>query len=462
MAKMSIQNDYLDKNFDQFVEQLKEWLAIPSISTLPEHHSDVHQAAIWVREKLATIGFSKSKIITTEGHPLVYAEWLMDSSQPTLLIYGHYDVQPDDPVEEWLTPPFDPTVRLGNIYARGASDDKGQTFLILAAMEAWTQTEGTLPVNVKILLEGEEEAGGAAIADYVQNNQESLQADAALICDTHMISQDQPSLITSLRGIVYTEVSVTGARSDLHSGRYGGVAPNPIHALCVLISRLKGEDGVIQIPELAAAIPAPTPAEKQFLQDDPCKLEEALSAEMGTKEAKGETGYPFLERLGLRPTLEVHGIRGGFTSEGAKTVIPAVAVAKISLRLPASLEPDKVFEWFKAAVEHNMPAGYRIQVTSLNGGKGVQTDPAGPFVQAAADALEQEFGAAPVFIRHGGSIPVAALFDDLLNLPVVLMGFGLPDDNIHAPNEKFSLRQFKKGMRTVADYLGRLRRQNPR
>lgn len=462
MAKMSIQNDYLDKNFDRLVEQLSEWLAIPSISTLPEHHSDVHKAAEWIREKLTTIGFSQAKIIKTEGHPLVYAEWLVDSSQPTLLVYGHYDVQPVDPVEEWLTPPFDPTIRLNNIYARGASDDKGQAFLILAAMEAWTQTGGTLPVNVKLLLEGEEEAGGASIADYVQNNQESLQADAALICDTHMIREDHPTLITSLRGIVYTEISVTGARTDLHSGRYGGVAPNPIHALCVLVSRLKGEDGIIQIPELAAAIPAPAPAEKQFLQEDPCKLEEALSAEMGTKEAQGETGYPFLERLGLRPTLEIHGIRGGFTSEGAKTVIPAAAVAKISLRLPASLEPAEVFEWFKAAVERNMPAGYRTQVTNLHAGKGVQTDPAAPFVQAAADALEHEFGTAPVFIRHGGSIPVAALFDDLLKLPVVLMGFGLPGDNIHAPNEKFSLRQFKKGMRTVADYLGRLRLQEAR
>ncbi len=456
MATSIIRNKYLDENRNRFIEQLSAWLAIPSISTLSEHKDDVRKAADWVNDRLIAIGFPETRIISTEGHPLVYAEWQVDNKQPTLLIYGHYDVQPVDPLEEWTNPPFQPTVRDGNIYCRGASDDKAQVLLVLAALEAWVKTDGALPVNIKILLEGEEEAGGASIAGYVRQNAEQLGADAVLICDTHMIDPEQPSLVTGLRGVLYTEIAVSGAKTDLHSGSYGGVAPNPIHALCILIGRLKGEDGSIQIPELAAAIPTPSAEEKSFWQNDPLHIGEALRAEMGVEELVGERQYSPLERIGLRPTLEIHGIRGGFTSEGAKTVIPASAVAKISLRLPANIDPDEVFGWLGKAVHQYMPMGYNFQLTNLHAGKGFYVTPDNRFIRAAADALELVYGRTPVFMRDGGSIPIAALFDAVLHAPVVLMGFGLPDDTIHAPNEKFSLQQFSKGMKTVAEFLGRI------
>lgn len=456
MATNTTRNDYLDKNQDLFIAQLFEWLKIPSISTLSEHKNDVRRAADWVKERLTAIGFPESKIISTERHPLVYAEWLAHKNQPTLLIYGHYDVQPVDPIDEWKTPPFKPTIRGGNIYCRGASDDKAQIMLVLAALEAWIKVDGALPVNIKILLEGEEEAGGASIAKYVQENPDLLQADAVLICDTHMVHPEQPSLVIGLRGVLYTEIEVSGAKTDLHSGSYGGVAPNPIHALCVLISRLKGEDGVIQIPELAAAIPTPTAAERLFWQEDPLHVKEALCAEMGVEELVGDTRYPPLERIGLRPTLEVHGIRGGFTSEGAKTVIPATAMAKVSLRLPANLDPDEVFGWLEKAVHQNIPGGHSVQLTNLHAGKGFYINPDNHYIRAAAQALESIYATAPVFMHEGGSIPIASLFNSILKAPVVLMGFGLPDDTIHAPNEKFSVDQFYKGMKTVADFLGRL------
>ncbi len=459
----SKRNKYLDQHFDRFVDQLSEWLAIPSISTLSEHRDDVRRAAEWVQGKLDAIGFAQPEIIATAGHPLVYAEWPVSEGQPTLLIYGHYDVQPVDPLGEWCSPPFTPTIRHNNIYARGACDDKGQVMLVLAALEAWAKIDRTMPVNIKILLEGEEEAGGAAIFEYVRQNPERLRADAILICDTHMVNGEQPSLITALRGILYTEIAVHGAKTDLHSGSYGGVAPNPLHALCLLLSRLKGEDGVIHIPELAGRIPAPSPTEKQFWLRDSLKIEASLREEMGVEHLVGESSYPPLERIGLRPTLEVHGIRGGFIGEGAKTVIPATATAKVSMRLPAGLDPNTVFGWLEKAVEEKMPGGYRVQVTNLHAGKGVAVSPDNPFIRAASEALATEYGTAPVFMREGGSIPIAALFTEVLQAPLVLMGFGLPDDTVHAPNEKFSLTQFKRGMKTVADYLGRLhfRSQKP-
>lgn len=449
-------NTYLDSNQGRFIEQLQQWLAIPSISTLEDHTDDMTRAADWATECLSALGFADAKTITTTGHPLVFAEWQMDHRQPTLLIYGHYDVQPVDPVDQWLTPPFQPNIRHGNIYCRGASDDKAQVLLVLAALEAWIKVEGALPINVKILLEGEEEAGGESVTRFVEDNPELLRADVALICDSHMVNAQQPSLITSLRGILYTEITVFGAGTDLHSGSYGGVAPNPIHALCILISRLKGEDGTIRIPELTAAIPSPAPAEKRFFKEDPLHIEKALADEMGVTELVGEQDYPPLERLGARPTLEVHGIRGGFTDAGAKTVIPATAVAKVSLRLPPDCAPDKVFTWLEKAVYANMPAGHRVQLTNMHSGRGFYIHPDNHFLQAAAKALESVYNAAPVFMHEGGSIPIASLFDSVLKAPVVLMGFGLPDDAIHAPNEKFSLEQFHKGMKTVAGFLGRL------
>jgi acetylornithine deacetylase/succinyl-diaminopimelate desuccinylase-like protein len=449
---------YLDENFDRYVGELKEWLAIPSISTLPEYSADVARAARWAKEKLDVIGFPETRLIETTGHPLVYGEWRSNDDQPTLLIYGHYDVQPVDPLPLWSSPPFQPTERDGNLYCRGASDDKGQVMLVLAALEAWAKTTSGLPVNVKILMEGEEEAGGASIAEYVQSNPQGLCADAALICDTHMINARQPSIITGLRGILYTEIAVSGAKTDLHSGSYGGVAPNPLHALCLLLSRLKDEQGTINIPELSKLIPTANPEEKKFWSEDPLHLAEQLRAEMGVTELLGETDYPPLERIGLRPTLEIHGIRGGFIGEGAKTVIPAAAVAKVSMRLPANVQPMEVFSLLQEAVQDLTPFGYHTQTTNLHAGKGVFIDADNSFIRAAAAALEATYGTAPVFMREGGSIPIAGRFAEILKTPIILMGFGLPDDTIHAPNEKFNLEQFRKGMKTVADFLGRIRK----
>ncbi len=448
---------YLREHHDRFVAELTGWLKISSVSTCPERAGDVRRAAEWAREKLAAIGFPLVEAISTAGHPLVYAEWSARPGQPTILVYGHYDVQPAEPLEEWQSPPFEPAVRDGNIYARGAVDDKGQVMLVLAALEAWSRVSGGPPVNVKVLLEGEEEIGGEAIEAWVRANTARLEADAVLICDTHMISEEQPSLVIGLRGILYVEIAVHGARRDLHSGSYGGVAPNPVHALCVLISRLKGEDGTIHIPEFASALQPPPAAEKRFWETDPLNLEEALRREMGVETLVGEAAFPPLERLGARPTLEVHGIRGGFTGQGAKTVIPAEALAKVSLRLPAGLNPDEVFAWLERAVRKNIPAGHRVEVNRVSTGRGLVVSADNPFIGAAAAALEAAYGVAPVFMREGGSIPVAALFDQVLKAPVVLMGFGLPDDGPHGPNEKFSLSQFARGMATVADYLGRLR-----
>lgn len=450
-------NQYLDENQERFVEQLKQWLAIPSISTLVENTEDVYDAAEWVRNKLVFMGFSEVRTIPTNAHPLVYCEWRTDPQQPTLLIYGHYDVQPVDPVYEWTSPPFEPEVRDGDLYARGASDDKGQVMLVLAALEAWLKVEGDLPVNVKILLEGEEEAGGSGVDRFVTRNSGLLKADAALICDTSMFSAEQPSIINGLRGILYTEIEVFGPERDLHSGSYGGVAPNPIHALCLLISRLKGEDGVINIPELCDRIQETGPEEREFLKNDPLNMESALLAEMGVEQLVGDKNYSPLERLGICPTLEVHGISGGFVGDGAKTVIPAKALAKVSLRLPATLDPNEVFGWLDKVIQEHMPAGYTVQATNLHGGRGLSVDPDNTFVRAAADSLKSVYGKEPVFMREGGSIPIAALFDSVLKVPVVLMGFGLPDDNIHAPNEKINLEQFRSGMKTVADFLGRIK-----
>ena len=444
---------YIEQNEERFLEDLKGWLRIPSISTLPEHAGDIRRAAEYAAEQLRLIGFDKVQAIATQGHPLVYGEWLKAVGKPTVLIYGHYDVQPVDPIDLWQSPPFEPDVRNGNIYARGACDDKGQTMLVFKALESLMAANGTLPVNVRVLIEGEEEAGGAAVEQYVKSYPERLQCDAALICDTHMPSKDIPALISGLRGIIYTEVEVRGAKQDLHSGSYGGVAPNPLHTLAIIISRLKDAQGHIHIPGLYDKLRQPTEAEKRFWQDDPLHMNESLLEEMGVKQFTGEAEYPPLERIWGRPTLEVHGIVGGFTGEGAKTVIPAWAKAKISLRLPADLKSEEVFTLFKQAVMQYAPSGVEVIVHNLHGGEGVLVSADSPAVTAATTALKETYGKEPVFIREGGSIPIAALFSEVLHAPVVLMGFGLPDDNLHAPNEKYALSQFYNGIRTVARFL---------
>src|SRR6266536_3306122 len=447
---------YITENEGRFLEDLKGWLRIPSISTLPEHAADIWRAAQYAVDQLKVIGFERARLIETSGHPLVYGEWLKAPGKPTLLVYGHYDVQPVDPVDLWHTPPFEPTIRGDNLYCRGACDDKGQTMLVFKALESLMTVNGALPLNVKVLIEGEEEHGGESIEHYVKTYPERLRCDAAFICDTHMPSQDLPALIYGLRGIVYTEIEVRGARRDLHSGSYGGMAPNPIHALAIIIGRLKDEDGHIHIPGLYDKLRTPTRAEQDFWQHDPLHIGESLAEEMGVKQLSGESEYPPLQRIWARPTFEVHGIAGGFTGEGAKTVIPAVATAKVSLRLPPELAPDEVFTLLEHAVKDAAPADVTVKVRKIHSGDGMLVSPDSAAMRAAAAALQEVYGKEPVLIREGGSIPIAALFDEILHTPVVLMGFGLPDDNLHAPNEKYSLAQFFKGIRTVASFLTKM------
>ena len=447
---------YITENEGRFLEDLKGWLRIPSISTLPEHAGDIRRAAEYAADQLRQMGFERVELIATQGHPLVYGEWLQASGKPTLLIYGHYDVQPVDPVELWNSPPFEPTVRGDNLYCRGACDDKGQTMLVLKALESLMTVNGALPVNVKVLIEGEEEAGGESIAHYVNTYPERLKCDASLICDTGIPAKDIPALIYGLRGIIYTEVEVRGAKRDLHSGEFGGVAPNPLHALALIIAGLKDAEGHIHIPGLYDKMHKPTAEELKFWNADPLLINESLLHEMGVSQFTGEAEYSPMERMWARPTLEVHGIIGGFVGEGAKTVIPAVGKAKISLRLPPELKSEEVFVLFERQVKALAPAGVEVTVHNVHGGEGVMVSPDSRPMRAAAEALQEVFGREPIFIREGGSIPIAAMFNEVLNVPVVLMGFGLPDDNLHSPNEKYSLTQFYRGIRTVASFLQRL------
>jgi acetylornithine deacetylase/succinyl-diaminopimelate desuccinylase-like protein len=444
---------YVDKHQQRFLEDLFDLLRIPSISTLPKHRKDVRKAAKYVAKQLEGAGLKRVKVIKTNGHPLVYGEWLEAASKPTVLLYGHYDVQPVDPIELWASPPFEPEVRENNIYARGAVDDKGQMFGLIKALEALMKSGHGLPVNVRVLIEGEEEAGGEAIEEYVKTKSDRLSCDVAYIADTPMPAPGVPSLMYGLRGILYTEITAQGAKSDLHSGAFGGVAPNPIHALALVLAGLKGADGRITIPELYAKLKPVTDEERALWDRSPVDIPAVLMREMGVNVLPGEQEIDPRERLAARPTLEVHGIRGGFVDEGAKTVIPARAVAKVSLRLPPELSPTEVLPLLRKRVAELCPAGVTMTVTTIHRGDGVNVPLDNVFMRAAEQALAQEWGRPPVFEREGGSIPVAALFDQLLHAPVVLAGTGLPDDNVHAPNEKYHLPNFYHGIRQAIRYL---------
>jgi acetylornithine deacetylase/succinyl-diaminopimelate desuccinylase-like protein len=447
---------YIAAHKQHFLEELITWLRIPSISTLSEYSGDVVKAAEYTAEQLRQVGMEHVEMIQTQGYPLVYAEWLKGSGKPTVLFYGHYDVQPVDPISLWQTPPFEPSLRDGQLFARGAADDKGQVMLFFKALEALMQTHKALPINVKVLIEGEEEYGSDSVEHYVKTYPERLGCDAALICDTHMPAKDVPAIIYGLRGMIYTEVEVQGAKGDLHSGTYGGIAPNPLHALAIIISRLKDADGHIHIPGLLDKLRQPTDAERVFWREDSLGIEKSWCKEMGVEQLSGEQEYPPIERATARPTLEVHGIVGGFMDEGAKTVIPATAKAKISLRLPPDLQSSEVFTLFEKAVQDFAPGDVKVTVRNLHRGEGTLVSPQAPAMKAATAALEEVYGKVSVFLREGGSIPMAALFDEVLHVPVVLMGFGLPDDNLHAPNEKIDLDQFYKGVRTVASFLQKM------
>ncbi|HEX3878809.1 MAG TPA: dipeptidase [Bryobacteraceae bacterium] len=436
----------------QMLEGLKTFLRIPSISALSEHKPDIRRAAEFVREELQRAGLT-SELVEGAGNPLVYAEWLGAPGKPTILFYGHYDVQPPDPLDEWKSPPFEPEVRGSDIFARGAADDKGQVYLQIKAVERLLACNGQLPVNVKFLIEGEEETGGEHIEEYVKSRPPRLAADAAVICDTEMFAPELPTICIGLRGMAYCELLVEGANHDLHSGVYGGAAPNPLQATAEIICALKDREGRIQIPGFYDRVVAPATKEREAWARLPFDEKEYVEKEMGARELTGELSVPLFERLWARPTLEVHGIRGGFIGEGAKTVIPARAVAKISMRLVADQRPDEAAEQLRAAVKAACPRGVTAELKVLHAGAPSLTNPDNRFIHAAAEAMKQIFGKETVYIRSGGSIPIVGVFDAYLAIPSVMMGFGLPDDNLHAPNEKFHLPNFYRGIDSVERFL---------
>jgi acetylornithine deacetylase/succinyl-diaminopimelate desuccinylase-like protein len=446
-------NAFVEQNKDRFLDELKNFLRIPSISTLPEHVPDVQRAATFVADSLRTAGLENVEIIPTAKHPLVYADWLHAPGKPTVLCYGHYDVQPPDPLELWTTPPFEPTIRDGNLYARGSADDKGQMYMHVKAVEALRAVNGKLPVNVKFLIEGEEEVGGESVSKYVAENPEKLKADVALVSDTALYAEGIPTLCIGLRGLVYTEVEARGPARDLHSGLYGGAAPNAVFALVELLSKLKDHTGRIMIPGMYGSVEQPSAAEKQSWASLPFNEQDFLKREVGSTALTGEKGYSVLERVWARPTLEVHGIAGGFTAAGAKTVIPARATAKVSMRLVPNQDPDKIVAAYKKFIRDNTPLGIETEVRVLSSGPALMVNPDHPAIHTAARAFKDIMGRETVFVRSGGSIPIVGDFAKHLHIPTILMGFGLPDDGLHSPNEKYKLSNYYAGIMTIAHFL---------
>jgi len=447
---------YIESNRDNFVIELKEFLKIPSISTNPENKNDVRDCALFVEKEMRSIGLENVKIHETPGHPIVYGEWLHAGKDvPTILVYGHYDVQPVDPVELWTDPPFTPAVKDGKIYARGAADDKGQVFIHFKSIQSHLLNNKSLPVNLKILIEGEEEIGSVNLDSFIEKNKELLKCDYVVISDTGMFDKDVPSICYGLRGLAYMQVEVTGPNRDLHSGSFGGAVDNPINALAHIICKLKDDKGKILIDGFYDdVIPLNEKERIEYtkLPFDERKYKESLEIE----ETFGEEGYSTLERASARPTLDCNGIWGGFQGEGAKTVLPSKAGAKISMRLVPNQEPDKIEKLFAEYVKKISPKTVKVTVKSLHGGKGAITPIDSPAMDAAVEAMKKGFGKIPLFTREGGSIPVVSTFQSLLNAPTILLGFGLPDENIHSPDEHFSLDNFHKGILSISNYYNEL------
>jgi len=446
-------DSYVDSNQDRFLAELEEFLRIPSISTSPEHAGDVARAAEFTAGSLKNAGLENVEIIPTNGHPLVYADWLHAPGKPTVLCYGHYDVQPPDPLDEWVSPPFEPEIRDGNIYARGAADDKGQFYTHVKAVEALRAAGGGLPLNVKFLIEGEEEVGGAGVTEYVPKNKEKLKADAALVSDTAMYAEGYPSLCTGLRGLVYMEVEARGPARDLHSGLYGGAAPNAVYGLVELLAKAKDANGVLQIPGIYDGVEPPAQSEIESWANLPFGEKEFLANEVGSTSLTGEPDQTVLSRVWARPTFEVHGIAGGFTAAGAKTVIPAKATAKVSMRLVPNQDSGRVVAAFQEFVKANTPRGIECKTTVMAASPAVSVNPDHPAIGAAAKAFSDAFGRPTVYIRSGGSVPIVGEIDLHLGIPTVMIGLGLPDDGLHSPNEKFSLKNYYTGIKTVARFF---------
>ncbi|HET92030.1 MAG TPA: dipeptidase [Chloroflexi bacterium] len=444
---------YAQANSHKFLDELIEFLSIPSVSTQPEHKPDIQRAAAWLRDKLLLSGFPRAEVMPTQGHPIVYAEWLdAGPDAPTILIYGHYDVQPPDPLELWDTPPFEPTIVGNDIVARGAADDKGQLYIHVKAVEALKETSGSLPVNVKCLFEGEEECGSPNLAPFIQEHSALLTADVAVVSDTHILGPDTPSIVYALRGMCYVEVEVTGPDHDLHSGIYGGAVHNPINALCQMIAQLHDENGRVTIPGFYDTVRDLSPEERAELAKIPFQREEWLQ-ETGAPTDWGDPAYTIIERTTARPTLDANGMWGGYIQPGVKTVLPSKAYAKLSMRLVPDQQQDEIAQLIREYLVSIAPPTVTVEVHYLHGGSGAIVHRDSPAMQAAFHAYTAGFGRAPIFVRAGGSIPVVAMFQKFLDIETILLGFGLPDDRLHSPNEKFHLPNFHKGIETVIHFM---------
>jgi acetylornithine deacetylase/succinyl-diaminopimelate desuccinylase-like protein len=437
--------DHINSRRDDYVDQLKHFLAIPSISALPDHAADVRRCAEWCTDEMRRIGLGNVQLFETAGHPIVYGEWLGAPGAPTMLFYGHYDVQPVDPLELWETPPFEASVREGAIYARGSADDKGQIFMHFKAIEAHLSAAGALPINVKVILEGEEEVGSAHLDTFIAEHKDLLAADVVVISDSPMFDRDVPSICYGLRGLAYFQIDLRGSSTDLHSGSYGGAVANPAMVLAQLLAQMKDKSGRIKIPGFYDDVVDVTPEEKAEFAKLPFN-EKRWAKEIGVPKPFGESGYTTLERKWARPTFEVNGLLAGFTGEGAKTVIPAVAMAKVSMRLVPNQDPATIGRQFEAYLKKIAPKTVEVKVTHMHGGRPWTTGFDNAWVQAAGRAIEQGFGRSPVFVREGGSIPVVSTFQEVLGLPSVLFGIGLPGENAHAPNEWLDLANFHNGV----------------
>jgi acetylornithine deacetylase/succinyl-diaminopimelate desuccinylase-like protein len=442
--------EYIASNKDRFLSELFDWLRIPSVSADSRHKGDVRKAAEFLREKFSQAGVDNVEICETKGHPIVYAEKIVNPALPTVLVYGHYDVQPPDPLNLWTSPPFEPVIKDDKIYARGACDDKGQVYMHVKAFETMMKLN-LLPCNVKFMVEGEEEVGSDNLGTFVKENKAKLKADIILISDTALISLEHPSITTGLRGLSYMEVEVTGPNRDLHSGVYGGAVANPVNVLCSMIDALHDENGRIAIPGFYDKVAELTAAQRKALNDAPFDLEE-YKHELGIADIKGEKGYTTLERTGVRPTLDVNGIWGGYTGEGAKTVLPSKAHAKISMRLVPNQVSAEITELFTKHFQSLAPKYVTVKVIAHHGGEPAVTSTESPAYQAASRAFEDVFGKTPIPTRDGGSIPIVALFKKELGLDTVLLGFGFDTDAIHSPNEHYGVKNFVMGIETIVSF----------
>lgn len=452
---------FVSREQSRMLSELTEFLSIPSVSALPANAADCRRAAVWLMDEFRRLGCPVVNLVEGEGHPVVWAESPRVPGKPTLLIYGHYDVQPPDPLEEWETPPFEPTVREGRLYGRGTADDKGQVYCLLKAYEAVRDADGAPPLNVNFVIEGEEECGGHVLADLLRAEPERATADAVLVCDMSFYAPGIPAVYTALRGLCYAEISVRTLDRDLHSGSYGGVAPNALETLVRILSELKDEDGLIQIPKMYKAVEEPTKSERKTWKRLPFDEDRFLEKEVTGRALTGLEDYSVLERLWALPTLEIHGIRGGFVGEGAKTVIPASATAKVSCRLVPGLTFEKTARWLTKAVAKLAPKWADVEVTILHGADPVQVDISDPIFDILDQAFEEKAGSAAVTVRAGGSVPIVK---DLGQggAPVILTGIGMPDDGLHSPNEKLDLQQLWDGIEIFGRFFELMAAQQPR